>query len=680
MAFHVGVDVGGTFTDLFAIDDQSGAVLTEKADTTPDAVTGVLEALRLSGVPTAKVKTFVFGSTVATNALVERKLAPVAFLGTKGFTDTLEIRRLWRQHLFGWRWDRPKSLVPSDLRFGVPGRIDWRGNEIEPLDLAAVDDAVAVMRRRGIRMAAVSLLFSFLNPDHERRVAERIRHQAPEIGVVLSSDVNPEIKDYERASTTVIAAALTPLVERVLSTLEQQIAAAGIPAKPQVIKSNGGIMSAESARSKPLELVRSGPAGGVASALRLSRELDLPNLITIDIGGTTADVAVVTGGMATYTQQDNLEWDIPLRVPMADVRSVGAGGGSIAALDAAGRLKVGPESAGASPGPACYGRGGEEATVTDAAIVAGHLDPHRFLGGRMRIDDEAAEAALRSRIGATLGMPPHEAASGVLRLAGARMAQLISEMTVQVGLDPRDYTLVGFGGAGPMFLADLVHEIGAVRGIVPLYPSVWSAFGGLFADIAHDYARSCVAAVDDVELPALDGIAAELGVLAATDLARDGVAASAAELSYALDLRYAGQSHEITVPVPGAPPFTRALLRQATERFAELHEQMFAHRRADPCQLVTVRLRARAARHLELPRVRLPEAGTSIACSYRKVSFHGSPDPLDTRHYLREALPAGFRVAGPAIVVEPQAHTVVPPGMALEVGMRGELIVTKDKG
>lgn len=679
MAFHVGVDVGGTFTDLFAIDDRSGAVRTEKADTTPDAVTGVLEALRLSGLPASEIKTFVFGSTVATNALVERRLAPVAFLGTKGFTDTLEIRRLWRQHLFGWRWDRPKSLVPSDLRFGVPGRIDWRGNEMEPLDLAAVDEAVAVMRRRDIRMAAVSLLFSFLNPDHERRVADRIRSQAPEIGVVLSSDVNPEIKDYERASTTVIAAALAPLVERVLSTLEQRIAAAGIPAKPQVIKSNGGIMSAESARSKPLELVRSGPAGGVASALRLSREFNLPNLITIDIGGTTADVAVVTDGVAAYTQQDNLEWDIPLRVPMADVRSVGAGGGSIGALDAAGRLKVGPESAGATPGPACYGRGGQEATVTDAAIVAGHLDPRWFLGGRMQIDNDAAEAVLRSRVGEPLGMSPQQAASGVLRLAGVRMAQLISEMTVQVGLDPRDYTLVGFGGAGPMFLADLVGEIGAARGIVPLFPSVWSAFGGLFADIAHDYARSCVAAVDEVELPVLDGIARDLTALAEADLTRDGVALAAAELSYALDLRYAGQSHEITVPVPGAPPFTRALMAQATERFAELHEQMFAHRRPDPCQLVTVRLKARVERDLQLPRLELPKAGSVVACSERKVFFHGSPEPLDTRHYLREELPAGFKATGPVIVVEPQAHTVVPPGAAMEVGAYGELIITMER-
>jgi N-methylhydantoinase A len=318
--------------------------------------------------------------------------------------------------------------------------------------------------------------------------------------------------------------------------------------------------------------------------------------------------------------------------------------------------------------------------VTDAAIVAGHLDPQRFLGGRMQIDADAAEAAVRNRVAAPLRMPPHEAASGVLRLAGARMAQLISEMTVQVGLDPRDYTLVGFGGAGPMFLADLVQEIGAARGIVPLYPSVWSAFGGLFADIVHDYARSCVASVDDLDLRLLDGIAAELGALAETDLARDGAAASAAEITYSLDLRYAGQSHEITVPVPGAPPFTQALLRQATERFAELHEQMFAHRRADPCQLVTVRLRARVERDLQLPRVRLPAAGKPIACSVGKVSFHGSPDPLETQHYLREELPAGFRVAGPAIVVEPQAHTVVPPGMALEVGTRGELIVTKDRG
>jgi len=677
MPYHVGVDVGGTFTDLFAIDDESGSVILEKSDTTPDAVAGVLEVIRLSGIPPESIRTFVFGSTVATNALVERRLEPVAFLGTAGFTDVLEIRRLWREHLFGWHWDRPRSLVPHDLRFGISGRMDWKGEEIEPLSLDDVDVAIDRIRRRGIRVIAVSLLFSFLNPTHEEQVRRRFAEKAPEMTVVVSSDVNPEIKDYERASTTVIAAGLSPLVGRVLSTLEDALASIGVPAKPQIIKSNGGIMSAASARSKPLEMVRSGPAGGVASALRFSREWDLPNLITIDIGGTTADVAVITDGEITYTQQANLEWDIPLRVAMADVRSVGAGGGSIAGLDAARRLRVGPESAGASPGPVCYGRGGSVPTVTDAAIVARHLDPSQFLGGRMKIDAAAAERAIQGQIAEPLGLDPAEAASGILRLTGVRMAQLINEMTVQVGLDPRDYVLVGFGGAGPMFLSALVEEIEAARGIVPLYPAVWSALGGLFADIVHDYARSCVARIDDLDLAILNEHAGDLAGLAEIDLERDGVALQEADLRYALDLRYVGQSHEITVGVPGGPPFSRESLRSATARFSDLHEQMFAHRRADPCQLVTIRLSARVARDLRLPRVDSPAGDESGSMPETRVWFHGHADPLPTKWLRRSTLPIGFCADGPAIIVEPQAHSILPPGMKATIGTRGEISVTR---
>lgn len=676
MAYHVGVDVGGTFTDLFAIDDRSGAVLTEKADSTADGVGGVLRALQLSGIAPAEVATLVFGSTAATNALVERHLAPVAFLATEGFTDTLEIRRLWREHLFGWQWDRPVSLVPHDLRFGIPGRIDWRGREIAPLDLAALDGIIARLRRRGIGTVAVSLLFSFVNPAHEHRVRDRFAEAAPEITVLLSSDVNPEIKEYERASTTVIAAALSPLVDRMLASLEERLAAAGVIARPQIIKSNGGIMSAAAARAKPLEMVRSGPAGGVASALRLSRELGLPNLITVDIGGTTADVAVVTAGEAGFTRQAELEWDIPIRVPMADVRSVGAGGGSIALLDAAGRLRVGPESAGANPGPACYGRGGTAATVTDAAVVAGHLDPARFLGGRMAIDARAAEAAVRDGVATPLGLSVQEAASGILRLAAVRMGQLIGEMTVQVGLDPRDYVLVGFGGAGPLFLGALLDEVEAESAIVPRHPSVWSAFGGLFADVAHDYARSHIAMLDAIDPRTLDRLAQDLTELAAADLRRDGLAPGDATLGFALDMRYAGQSHEITVPLAGGPPFGRNALKATAAAFAVLHERHYAHQREDPCQLVTMRLAARLPRRLALPPVALPEKPAK-PIGIRPLWFHGRDEALDAQVWSRDSLAAGQRIAGPALVIEPQAHIILPPDQTLDVGAAGALILRR---
>ncbi|MFN4140497.1 hydantoinase/oxoprolinase family protein [Aestuariivirga sp.] len=677
MPYHVGVDVGGTFTDLFAINDRDGRIVLEKADSTSDAVSGVIDAIKLSGIPPQEIETLIFGSTAITNALVERRLTPVAFLGTEGFTDTLEVRRLWREHLFGWKWDRPRSLVDHDLRFGIRGRIDWKGEEIEPLNISDVDAAVERMQQRGIRVAAVSLLFSFLNPAHEQQVRERIRATAPDIQVVLSSTVNPEIKEYERASTTVIAAALAPLAGKIMSNLEAQLSAYGVPARPQIIKSNGGITSSSSARTKPLEMARSGPAGGVASALRFSREAGIPNLIAIDIGGTTADVSVITGGEASFTQQANLEWDIPLRTAMVDVRSIGAGGGSITSLDATGRLKVGPQSAGANPGPVCYGRGGTQPTVTDAAIVAGHLDPQHFLGGRMPIYADKAREVLQATIAGPLGLPVERAACGILHLAATRMAQLIDEMTVQVGLDPRDYTLVGFGGGGPLFLSALVTETEAAAGIVPLYPAVWSAFGGLFADVVHDYAKSCLAKVESIDLDLLNGVCAELRELATADLSRDGYSLIDAAFRFKLDLRYEGQSHEISVPLADAPPFGRDSLAAARVRFDAAHLQIFSHQRSDPCQLVTVRLSASVRRKLAIPAVSVAEAPQHLPMEEAEVWFHGHDRPLSTKVIARGQLGRGSRIAGPAIIIEPQAHCIVPLGLEAAIGSSGEILIRR---
>lgn len=677
MPYHVGVDVGGTFTDLFAINDEDGGIVLEKVDTTPDAVGGVVAAIKLSGIPPEKIKSLIFGSTAITNALVERKLAPAAFIGTEGFTDTLEIRRLWREHLFGWKWDRPRSLVDHDLRFGIRGRIDWKGREVEPLNIPDVDAAVKMMQQRGIQVAAVSLLFSFLNPAHEQQVRDRIRDTAPEIRVVLSSTVNPEIKEYERASTTVIAAALAPLAEKILSNLETQLADHGVPATPQIIKSNGGITSSTSARNQPLEMARSGPAGGVASALCFSRETGIPNIIAIDIGGTTADVSVVTGGEASFTQQANLEWDIPLRTAMVDVRSIGAGGGSIASLDATGRLKVGPQSAGANPGPVCYGRGGTQPTVTDAAIVAGHLDPQHFLGGRMPIFADKAREALRTSIAKPLGLPVERAACGILHLAGVRMAQLIDAMTVQVGLDPRDYTLVGFGGGGPLFLSALVTETEAAAGIVPLYPAVWSAFGGLFADVVHDYAKSCLGKIESMDLNLLNGVCAGLRELALADLSQDGYAIGEAELRFKLDLRYEGQSHEISIPLGGQSPFGRDSLAAARTRFDSAHLQMFSHQRTDPCQLVTVRLSASVRRKLEIPSGCPAATRTALPVAQTEIWFHGHDEALRARVFARDQLGYSNKVSGPAIIIEPQAHCVIPPGMEASIGNRGEILIQR---
>ena len=679
--YGVGVDVGGTFTDLVAVEAGSGRVTIEKADTGEDGVGGVFEALSRSGIDPAAIETFVLGSTVATNALVERALAPVAFLGTDGFTDVLEIRRVWRRHLFGWRWERPRALVPADLRFGIPGRIDRNGREIEPLDIAAVDAAVERIRRRGLDAVAVCYLFSFLNPDHERRTRERIRSLEPEIRVTLSSDINPEIKEYERASTTVIAAGLAPGVGRMLRDLETRLERRGVRARPHVIKSNGGIMAAATALAKPHELVRSGPAGGVASAVRLSRELALPDLITLDAGGTTADVAVVTDGEASLAEATHAAWDIPLRLSMADVRSVGAGGGSVAFLDAAGALHVGPRSAGARPGPACYGRGGREPTVTDAALIAGLIDPGRFLGGRMRLDSEAAGKAIDEAVAEPLGLGREEAAGGILHLAAQRMAQLINEMTLKAGLDPRGYVLVAFGGAGPLFAAAIAREIGIRAALIPVHPAVWSACGGLGADAVHDHARSHPAMLSDIADGDIDAIATELAAAAARDLERDGLDAAEARFAHALDIRYKGQSHHLRVPVDLAAGFDAAARRRVAARFEAMHERLFGHRRpGEEQQLVTVRLQARVPRGFEPPPFPRPRAAPATAPGRRRISVHGEARPRTATVHERRLLAPGDAVAGPAIVEEDQTNTLVPAGMRLRVGERGELLIRDASG
>ncbi|MFA5123059.1 hydantoinase/oxoprolinase family protein [Zavarzinia sp.] len=676
--YQVCVDVGGTFTDLYAVDLTNGAVVTEKATTTADAVGGVIDAIARSGIAPGAIGRFVFGSTRLVNALVEGKVPKVAFIATRGFSDTLEIRRVWREHLFGWRWERPAALVPGDLRFGVGGRIDHRGQEIEPLDLAALDGIIDAVAARGIGAVAVSLLFSFLNPAHERKIRDRFRSRAPGIDVFLSSEVDPEIKDYERGSTTVVAASLSGLSNELFSELEDRLAAAGVAAKPQVIKSNGGTMSAASARAKPLEIIRSGPAGGVAALARLSRRLGLPNLIGVDIGGTTADVAVITGGKVTYTNEMPLKWDIPVRVNMADVRSVGAGGGSIARIDAAGRLHVGPQSSGAFPGPVCYGRGGTMPTTTDAAAVTGLIDPARFLGGRMALDVEAARRVIEREIGAPLGLAVTAAAAGILHLAAARMAQLVSEMTVQEGLDPRDYILVGFGGAGPLFVAGIAEEIGAAGVIVPRFPSVWSACGGLHADVVHDYAQTLFSAMAGLDPARLAERLAAMRAAAEADLRRDGCDPAAASYTAALDIRYAGQSHQIAVPLARLDALDRSVLQEAEADFERLHEAAYAHRRPDdPREVTTVRLQARVAVAAEEAAALPSPAGAGTAPVFRRVHFHGHPQALETRVVERAALVPGHWLAGPAVVTEDQSSTVVPPGLRLCLAAEGHLVLER---
>jgi N-methylhydantoinase A/oxoprolinase/acetone carboxylase beta subunit len=656
----VGVDMGGTFTDVVAY-DASGEVRTAKAATTADGVGGVLAALRQVVEP-ADVESLVFGSTVATNALAQRRLATVGLLATAGFRDLLDIRRLWRPRLFGHDWDRPPALVPRALRLEARGRLAYDGSELEPLSEDDVRAAAATFRDAGVEAVAVAFLHAYASDAHERRAGELLAAALPGVRILLSSDVNPERKEYERTSTTVIAAGLAPVIDRALGTIEERLREAGLPRAFRVMKSNGGVMGVAAARRRPVELVKSGPAGGVSAGLHLARALDEPNLILLDIGGTTADVSVLADGHATRADHDSVEWDIPIRVPVVEIRSIGAGGGSLIGLDAAGTLHVGPRSAGAEPGPAAYGRGGTEPTVTDAALVAGWLDPDRFLGGAMPLDGDAAARALQP-IADGLGRPLRDTAAAALQVATAEMATLVRELTVERGHDPRRFALVAFGGAGPLFLGPLLDELELPRGFVPGGAGTLSAAGGAVADVVVDEVRT---ESDPARIAA--------GLAALAERARAAIAAeglSDPELHTAVDVRYAGQWAEIEIPLDPREPFATAVARFEAE-----HERRFGHRRPES-DVELVALRARAVGATPKPaRRQVPERPPAAPRAHRTVELYGA-GTVELPVYDRDGLGAGTALRGPLIVEEPDTTLVLTPGQAVHVTTSGVLEVRR---
>lgn len=684
MTVQIGIDVGGTFTDLFALEPESGRTIVAKAPSSRDIVSGVIAVLETSGIPFADIQFITHGSTVATNALVQQRNAPVGLLVTAGFRDVPETRRLWREHLFGNFWDRPPALVRRKLRREIPERVDRGGRVLVPLDDDAVRREVLFLRDHGVQSIAICFLFSFLNPDHERQAEAIAREVYPDAFITLSYDVNPEIKEYERMSTTLVAASLKPVVDDYLAKLEDRLRQEGITSPIHIMKSNAGIMSAGAARRKPAEVIKSGPAGGIASSRFYGALLGEPNLITIDIGGTTADVGLVREGQASVVHGEDLAWDIPVRVPMVDLKSIGAGGGSIAWRDRAGVLHVGPQSAGADPGPVCYGRGGREPTVTDAAITAGLLDPAYFLGGTIPLDAEAARRSIRDRVACHFGWSEMEAAAGLLHITVSNMAELVRELTINRGYDPRDFALMAFGGAGPLFAAMLAAEVGLQRVYIPRDPGVFSAWGGLFSDIVHDYARSYSGLLGSLDLDALRSLAELMRGEAARDFVGDGVSLDGprAEYRYDLDLRYRGQSHELTVPV-GRNRMTAPGLREVGEQFALIHEQFYGHSRPeDPIEVTTLRLRAAwLTEKVSADRLRTPEADGADpqAKGARTAYFYGRGEIPAVPVYERSGLPRAFTRPGPLIVEEPQSTTVIPPGLRLLVGSTGEMLITRDE-
>ena len=673
---HIGVDIGGTFTDIVALDPAGRLTFTKVPSTPKDLLDGigaaVTKVLAMADARPGEVERFIHGTTVATNAVLEQKGAVTAVLTTEGFEDVLELGRMKRSRMYDLAMDpeTPTFLALRRRRVGVRERLDAKGSVLVPLNEADVRDAVQRLRAQGVSAIAVCYLFSFVNPVHERRTREIVAALAPEISVSLSSEVDPTFREYERLCVTAFDAYLSPVVKRYLAGLADALRSLGVTAPPLIMRSRGGIVSAALAARQPVTLFLSGPAGGVIGASFAAGHSGVRDFVSLDMGGTSNDVGVVREGAPLLAAEGSIG-SYPVRTPMVDVNTIGAGGGSIAWVDASGGLRVGPRSAGAEPGPACYGRGGDEATVTDASVVLGYLNPARFAGGTMALDVDAAERAVAA-IGRQIGLGAVAAAAGIHRVVNARMADQIRLVTIKRGYDPRRFSLVVLGGAGPVHGAALADEIGMAEVLVPEAPGVLAAFGLLAATIEHHHARTLQAHTDVADLTDVNRCLAELDALGRARMDEEGVPAREVRVVYAADMRYVGQAYELEVPI-GAP-LTRERVPEIVAAFHATHARVYGYARTQ--QLVEF-VNFRAVHTYPLPR---PAARPAARASGTLADAHTGERRayfgdgyLPTALYERARLPLGARLAGPVIVEQDDTTTVIPPGVNALVDEAGNL-------
>jgi len=674
--YRVSMDIGGTFTDVVAYDEERGTYTAGKASTTPrDLTEGVFAGLGQVIDSPASIGFTVHGTTVGLNAFLQRRGEKVLLLATEGAGDVYHIARGNRARLYDLHYRKPRPLVPLSDIVELPGRLDWRGEERVPLDEGAVRAAAARVRDEGFGAVAVALLFSFLNPAHELRVEEILREELDGVAISLSHRVAREWREYERTSSAVVEAYTAPVIRRYLERLETEMENQGLAVPLHVMQSSGGVVTAESARERPLQTLLSGPVGGTMGLVALARTLGRPNLIGIDMGGTSFDVSLVIGGKPDVSTETSLE-GFPLLMPIANIHTIGAGGGSLAYAEAGG-LRVGPESAGADPGPACYGRGGTRPTVTDANLVLGRIDPDTFAGGRMTLDPAAAREAV-ARLGEELGLGVTTLAEGIVSVINAKMAQAIRTLTVEQGIEPRDFALVAFGGAGPMHAAFLAEELGIREVIVPRLAGAFSAWGMLETELRRDFTQPFFRRAGDADLEELARLCAATAAEGREALEAEGVPAGATRVEHSLDLRYEAQEYTLAIPVdsPGAPR-EPGFLEEMIRRFNEAHEFRYGHSNPGaPVEIVALRAAALGDLGHAEPE-ELSTNGATPAGRTRDVLFEGAEHPATV--VARDDLGVGTKLDGPAIVEEATATTVVPPGCTLAVDRYGSLVITVGK-
>lgn len=670
MASRLGIDVGGTFTDLLLFDDETGRLFLHKTPSTPEdqsigILAGVRGVLERAGEPAANVSSLLHGTTVSTNVVLEEKGAKVGLLVTADFEQILHLARSQTPGpLAGWMIMRkPDPLADLEHTRGVPERMSARGEVVKPLDEARAREALGELVDAGVEAVTISLLHAYANPAHERRLAELVAERAPGLPVTAASGLLAEFREYERTLVAVMNAYVGPSMRRYLGHFEEKLREVDFDPHVHIVRSDGGLMSVAHAAESPVHTMLSGPAGGVSGAAFLASLAGHPDALGFDMGGTSTDVSLIQDGKPGISRQTSLGY-YPIKAPSVEVHSVGAGGGSVAHVPMTGALRVGPESSGARPGPACYGRGGDRPTVTDANVVLGRLPP-ALLGGEMRLDAAAAEEAV-GKTARALGLDLHQAAQGILDIVNENMFGALRLVTVQKGLDPRGFALVAFGGAGPLHGNAMAILAGCYPVIVPPTPGVLSALGFLYSDVKNEFAHTLIRTVDEIGAEEVADSLAGLGEAAAAWLASEGVPADRQSVAFELDVRYFRQGYEFPIPVEPEALRTGGL-GAAVERFGELHERQYGFRLDQPVELVNARAVA-VGRVVKVEFPRFEDEGpdaSGAATGRRRVFFDGRFTEAD--FYDRDRLRPGNRVMGPAVIVQQDSTTVIHPAHVGEV-------------
>ena len=682
LGYRIGVDVGGTFTDFSIYNTISGKLIHYKRSSTPDdpscsIVTGLAEILEKENIQAADIEYLAHGTTVATNALIEKKGDTIGLITTYGFKDLMEIGDQKRPSLYDLLRPKPVSLIHPGARWEVHERILYDGSIRQPLQEQDVLDGIAHFKKMGIRSIAVCTLFSFLNPIHEQKIREIIRREYPEAYVSISSDLVHEFREYARMSTTVLNAYLGPIMKEYVENFRESIKGAGVSVSPFVTQSNGSILSIDETIDCPIRTAVSGPSAGVIGAARIGKQCGLNSLITFDMGGTSIDVSLIQDGKANVSFERMVE-GYPARIPMIDIVTVGAGGGSLACVDEGGVLKVGPRSAGAKPGPACYCRGGEEPTVTDANLILGKLNPKRILGGRMSIDEKRSILAIKKAICQKTDLSIEDAAAGIVTVVNSNMVRAIRMVSVERGYDPRQFTLVAFGGAGPLHACEVAEEIGIRQVLFPPSPGTLCSLGLLMADTQFDLSRSRLTIVNEQNLSIINNLLADLALEGQQLLNTQKIPELRRRFQFGFDCRYEHQNYELTIKIDKGK-LNESDLDDLKKAFGNAHEHAYGYQDKErPVQIVNYRVSAVGLSDKpEVDHIQERSASVPKENEVRQVRFEKQCKFIETPVYLRDDLPSDCVLQGPAIIEQMDSTCVIPPGWTALSDQYGNILVER---